>query len=200
MAAPRLEAEKPHPDLSGSAPPPPAENRHPALTPSTLHRAPVGQGPSGSNWLATALGFWSGRALATGTALAGLCLIHHHCDQTTIFLTANHTTQPHDPNPTHTQKAKPRNPRNRRHQEGNPRKHDRNAGFPCVSCVAPRGSGRSRIHNPMRETFRWSEIKNLDVGYRNRERTVDPAVVPSLEWRDERRGGGHGPLLVYGDH
>ena len=23
-------------------------------------------------------GFWSGRALATGTAWAGLCLIHHH--------------------------------------------------------------------------------------------------------------------------
>ena len=44
----------------------------------TLHRAPVGQGPSGPDWLATALGFWSGRALATGTALAGLCLIHHH--------------------------------------------------------------------------------------------------------------------------
>jgi hypothetical protein len=51
----------------------------------------------------------------------------------------------------------------------------------------------------MREKFRWSEIKNLDVGYRNRERTADPAVVPSLEWRDQRRGGGHGPLLVYGD-
>ena len=24
------------------------------------------------------IGFWSGRALATGTAWAGLCLIHHH--------------------------------------------------------------------------------------------------------------------------
>ena len=45
---------------------------------STLHRAPVGQGPSGPEWLATALGFWSGRALATGTAWAGLCLICHH--------------------------------------------------------------------------------------------------------------------------
>ena len=44
----------------------------------TLHRAPVGQGPSGPDWLAIALGFWSGRALATGTAWAGLCLIHHH--------------------------------------------------------------------------------------------------------------------------
>ena len=29
------------------------------------HRAPVGQGPSGPGWLAIALGFWSGRALAT---------------------------------------------------------------------------------------------------------------------------------------
>ena len=45
----------------------------------TLHRAPVvGQGPSGPDWLAIAFGFWSGRALATGTAWAGLCLIHHH--------------------------------------------------------------------------------------------------------------------------
>ena len=44
----------------------------------TLHRAPVGQGPLGPGWLATALGFWSGRALATGTAWAGLCLIHNH--------------------------------------------------------------------------------------------------------------------------
>ena len=32
----------------------------------TLHRAPVGQGPSGPDWLTNALGFWSGRALATG--------------------------------------------------------------------------------------------------------------------------------------
>ena len=45
---------------------------------STLHRAPVGQGPSGPDWLAISFGFWSGRALATGTAWAGLCLIHHH--------------------------------------------------------------------------------------------------------------------------
>ena len=44
----------------------------------TLHRAPVGQGPPGPGWLAISLGFWSGRALATGTAWAGLCLIHHH--------------------------------------------------------------------------------------------------------------------------
>ena len=44
-----------------------------------LHRAPVGQGPPGPDWLATALEFWSGRALATGMAwAAGLCLIHHH--------------------------------------------------------------------------------------------------------------------------
>ena len=47
---------------------------------STLHRAPVGQGPSGPGWLAIAFGFWSRRALATGTAWAGLCLIHHHHD------------------------------------------------------------------------------------------------------------------------
>ena len=45
---------------------------------SNLHRAPVGQGPSGPDWLAISFGFWSGRALATGTAWAGLCLIHHH--------------------------------------------------------------------------------------------------------------------------
>ena len=44
----------------------------------TLHRAPVGQGPPGPDWLAISFGFWSGRALATGTAWAGLCLIHHH--------------------------------------------------------------------------------------------------------------------------
>ena len=44
----------------------------------TLHRAPVCQGPSGPDWLAISFGFWSGRALATGTAWAGLCLIHHH--------------------------------------------------------------------------------------------------------------------------
>ena len=48
------------------------------LTPRTLHRAPVGQGPPGPDWLVIAFGFWSGRALATGTAWAGLCLIHHH--------------------------------------------------------------------------------------------------------------------------
>ena len=33
---------------------------------STLHRAPVGQGPPGPDWLAIVFGFWSGRALATG--------------------------------------------------------------------------------------------------------------------------------------
>ena len=45
----------------------------------TLHRAPVGQGrPSGPGWLATALGIWSERPLATGTVWAGLCLTHHH--------------------------------------------------------------------------------------------------------------------------
>ena len=79
---PRLEAEKPHPGLSGSAPPPPAGNPHPLLTPSTLHRAPVGQGPPGPDWLAISFGFWvlvwTGTALATGTAWAGLCFIHHH--------------------------------------------------------------------------------------------------------------------------
>ena len=50
----------------------------PELRGSTLHRAPVGQGPPGPDWLAISFGFWSGRALATGTAWAGLCLIHHH--------------------------------------------------------------------------------------------------------------------------
>ena len=44
----------------------------------TLHRAPVGQGPPGPGWLAISFGFWSGRALATGTAWAGLRLIQHH--------------------------------------------------------------------------------------------------------------------------
>ena len=48
------------------------------VSPCTLHRAPVGQGVPGPDWLAISLGFWSGRALATGTAWAGLCLIHHH--------------------------------------------------------------------------------------------------------------------------
>ena len=52
-------------------------NPRPGLTQSTLHRSPVGQGPSPPGWLAIALGFWySGRALATGTAWAGLCLIN----------------------------------------------------------------------------------------------------------------------------
>ena len=52
----------------------------------TLHRAPVGQGPPGPGWLAISFGFWSGRALATtGTAWAGLCLIHHHRSQTRIY-------------------------------------------------------------------------------------------------------------------
>ena len=51
-------------------------NRPLALA-STLHRAPVGQGPPGPSWLAIPLGFWSGRALATGTTWPGLCFIHH---------------------------------------------------------------------------------------------------------------------------
>ena len=39
----------------------------------------VGEGPSsGPDWLATALGFWYGRVLATGTARAGLYLFHRH--------------------------------------------------------------------------------------------------------------------------
>ena len=46
---------------------------HDPTTPSTLNRAPVGQGPPGPGWLAISFGFWSGRALATGTAWAGLC-------------------------------------------------------------------------------------------------------------------------------
>ena len=37
----------------------------------TLHRAPVGQEPSGPDWLTTALWFGSGRALAAGKAWAG---------------------------------------------------------------------------------------------------------------------------------
>ena len=48
--------------------------------PSTVraHRAPVGQGPPGPDWLATALGFWSsGRVLTTGTAWwAGAPTLH----------------------------------------------------------------------------------------------------------------------------
>ena len=55
-----------------------ADNAMGPLLLRTLHRAPVGQGPSGPDWLAISFGFWSGRALATGTAWAGLCLIHHH--------------------------------------------------------------------------------------------------------------------------
>ena len=38
----------------------------------------VAVAPARACSLATALGFWSGRVLATGTAWAGLCLIHHH--------------------------------------------------------------------------------------------------------------------------
>ena len=52
----------------------------------TLHRAPVGQGPPGPDWLAISFGFWSGRALATGTAWAGLCLIHHHLQPSTPII------------------------------------------------------------------------------------------------------------------
>ena len=55
-------------------------------TRSTLHRAPVGQGPPGPDWLAISFGFWSGRALATGTAWAGLCLNHHHHHDTRTCL------------------------------------------------------------------------------------------------------------------
>ena len=54
------------------------EGRREEICVSTPHRAPVGQGPSGPDWLAIAFGFWSGRALTTGTAWAGLCFIHHH--------------------------------------------------------------------------------------------------------------------------
>ena len=36
--------------------------------------------------LPLALGFWSGRALATGTAWAGLCLIHHHHSKSSALL------------------------------------------------------------------------------------------------------------------
>ena len=43
-----------------------------------LHRASIGQGPPRLPWLAKALGFRSGQALATGTAWEGLCFIRHH--------------------------------------------------------------------------------------------------------------------------
>ena len=47
---------------------------------SKEHPPPCARWPGalGSYWLAIALGFWSGWALATGTAWAGLCLVHHH--------------------------------------------------------------------------------------------------------------------------
>ena len=72
-------AEEPHWPLSlvrlfGWCP----ANRHEPGCTCALHRAPVGQGPPGPGWLAISFGFWSGRALATGTAWAGLCLIHYH--------------------------------------------------------------------------------------------------------------------------
>ena len=54
----------------------------------TLHRAPVGQGPPGPGWLAISLGFWPGRALATGTAWAGVCLIRHHQDSIATPITS----------------------------------------------------------------------------------------------------------------
>ena len=52
---------------------PPAGNPRPGLAHDTLHRAPVGQGLL-LPWPARALGFWYLRALANGTAWAGLCL------------------------------------------------------------------------------------------------------------------------------
>ena len=48
-----------------------------ALRPPPCARWPGALG-SCTNRLATALGFWTGRALATGTAWAGLCSIYHH--------------------------------------------------------------------------------------------------------------------------
>ena len=53
-----------------------ANKSHPP--PSTVRPLARGPRPSGPGWLAIPFGFWSGRALATGTAWAGLCLIHHH--------------------------------------------------------------------------------------------------------------------------
>ena len=54
-------------------------SQHPNTHPAPCARWPCdSQGPSGPGWLAIALGFWSGRALPTGTAWAGLCPIHHH--------------------------------------------------------------------------------------------------------------------------
>ena len=66
---PGITSGKGHPDMRRSHPPPCA-------------RWP---GTPGPGWLTTALGFWSGRALATGTALVGLCLIHHHPDMRRSF-------------------------------------------------------------------------------------------------------------------
>ena len=65
---------------------PEAPKFHPEVAPRsgpailcTLHRAPLARDPRVlSGRPLTALGFWSGRVLATGTAWAGLCLIHHH--------------------------------------------------------------------------------------------------------------------------
>ena len=58
-----------------------AENRH--VAPSTVR--PFARDPRvpGPGWLAIAFDLWvlvwtGGRALAAGTAWAGLCLIHHH--------------------------------------------------------------------------------------------------------------------------
>ena len=50
-AAPRQEAEKPHPGSSGTAPPPPAGNPHPGLTPK--HPPPCARWPgTPGSWLA----------------------------------------------------------------------------------------------------------------------------------------------------
>ena len=75
---------------------PAAAIRRRGLLHCTLHRAPVGQGPSVLGWLATALGFWSGRALTTGTAWAGFCLIHHHHVASYIFMMGVFTEVPAD--------------------------------------------------------------------------------------------------------
>ena len=69
---------------------------------STLHRAPVGQGPMGPDWFAISFGFWSGRALATGTAWAGLCLIHHHHHHH-----HHHKNRPQREHTTHTKERTP---------------------------------------------------------------------------------------------
>ena len=66
---------------------------------SSLGRAPLARDPRVLIGWPLPLGFWSGRALATGTAWAGLCLTHHHhvfsdTRQRTDFYVFLHATTP----------------------------------------------------------------------------------------------------------